>query len=113
MKAIVILLLCIPIVNNLFSQEIMEKEVKSEVNEVTVFLEGAQVISRKAVDLTKGQTVVKFVGLSPFIDAKSIQVKAEGELTVLSVNHQQNFCCLQGQPRIPESPDYRRHVYLH
>ncbi len=29
--------------------------------------------------------------LSPFIDAKSVQVKAEGNITVLSVNHQQNF----------------------
>jgi hypothetical protein len=34
---------------------------------------------------------VKFTNLSPFIDAKSIQVKAAGEMTVLSVNHQKNY----------------------
>ena len=79
------------ICTNLFSQQVVEKEVKTEVNEVTVFLEGAQVVRKKSVELTKGQTIIKFVGLSPFIDAKSVQVKAEGALTVLSVNHQQNY----------------------
>lgn len=90
MKTLNILLLSL-IFSNLFSQEIIEKEIKTDVNEVTVFLDGAQVVRKKAVDLTKGKTIIKFVNLSPFIDAKSVQVKAEGELTVLSVNHQQNF----------------------
>lgn len=90
MKAINILLLSL-IFSNVFSQEILEKEVKTEVDEVTVFLDGAQVVRKKTVDLTKGKSIIKFVNLSPFIDAKSVQVKAEGELTVLSVNHQQNY----------------------
>lgn len=90
MKTINILLLSL-IFSNVFSQEILEKEIKTDVNEVTVFLDGAQVVRKKTVDLTKGKTIIKFVNLSPFIDAKSVQVKAEGELTVLSVNHQQNF----------------------
>jgi len=90
MKTLNILLLSL-IFSNVFSQEIIEKEIKTDVNEVTVFLDGAQVVRKKAVDLTKGKTIIKFVNLSPFIDAKSVQVKAEGELTVLSVNHQQNF----------------------
>ncbi|QQS51053.1 MAG: mucoidy inhibitor MuiA family protein [Bacteroidota bacterium] len=90
MKAINILLLSL-IFSNLFSQEILEKEVKTEVNEVTVFLDGAQIVRKKTVELTKGKSILKFVNLSPFIDAKSVQVKAEGELTVLSVNHQQNY----------------------
>jgi hypothetical protein len=90
MKAINILLLSL-IFSKVFSQEILEKEIKTEVNEVTIFLDGAQIVRQKAVDLTKGKSVIKFVNLSPFIDAKSVQVKAEGELTVLSVNHQQNY----------------------
>ncbi|MGQ1948789.1 mucoidy inhibitor MuiA family protein [Geofilum sp. OHC36d9] len=90
MKAINILLLSL-ICSNVFSQEILEKEIKTDVNEVTVFLDGAQVLRKKTVDLKKGKTIIKFVNLSPFIDAKSVQVKAEGELTVLAVNHQQNF----------------------
>lgn len=90
MKTLNILLLSL-IFSNVFSQEIIEKEIKTDVTEVTVFLDGAQVVRKKAVDLTKGKTIIKFVNLSPFIDAKSVQVKAEGELTVLSVNHQQNY----------------------
>ncbi len=90
MRVLSIILLSL-IFCNVFSQEITEKEVKTNVNEVTVFLEGAQIVRKKTVDLTKGKTIVKFINLSPFIDAKSVQVKAEGQLTVLSVNHQQNY----------------------
>jgi Domain of unknown function (DUF4139)/N-terminal domain of unknown function (DUF4140) len=90
MKTLNILLLSL-IFSNLFSQEIPEKEIKTEVSEVTVFLDGAQIVRKKSLDLSKGKTIIKFVNLSPFIDAKSIQVKAEGDLMVLSVNHQQNY----------------------
>jgi hypothetical protein len=76
---------------NLLGQEVPEKSIKSEVNEVTVFLKGAQVGRKKTVEVPKGKSIIKFVNLSPFIDAKSIQVKANGQITVLSVNHQQNY----------------------
>jgi hypothetical protein len=35
--------------------------------------------------------VLKFTELSPFIQPKSVQVQVSGKVTVLSVNHQQNF----------------------
>lgn len=90
MKTICLLILCL-LSSGLFAQENKVNEIKTEVNEVTVFLEGAQITSRKTVDLTAGISVLKFIGLSPFIEAKSIQVKADGELTILAINHQQNF----------------------
>ncbi|KAB2871401.1 MAG: mucoidy inhibitor MuiA family protein [Bacteroidales bacterium] len=98
MKKIAIALLCFLSVSS-FAQDSAEKEVKTDVNEVTVFIEGAQVTRKKAVELPQGKTVVKFVNLSPFIDAKSVQVKANGELTVLSVNHQQNFINKLDKPK--------------
>lgn len=91
MKRIVIVILGLIFSNLIFSQEINVAEVKTEVNEVTVFIEGAQVVRKKSVVLVHGQSILKFINLSPFIDPKSVQVKVEGELTVLSVNQQQNY----------------------
>ncbi|GEO23997.1 DUF4139 domain-containing protein [Cyclobacterium qasimii] len=90
MKALSVLLFFL-IFNQSFTQEIPEKEVKSKVVEATVFLKGAQVLRKETVVLPKGESIVKFTNLSPFIAAKSIQLKAGGELTVLGINHQQNF----------------------
>ena len=90
MKTITVLLLCLAFCH-LFAQQIEEKEIATDVSEVTVFIEGAQVTRQKTIALSAGTTVLKFNNLSPFINAKTIQVKASGELTVLSVNHQQNF----------------------
>lgn len=73
------------------AQEIFEKELKSDIKEVTVYLEGAQITREKQIELSKGTTDLKFTGLSPFIDAKTIQVKSGENLTVLSVNHQLNY----------------------
>ena len=87
---ILILLLCL-IFSNSYSQEIIEKKITTTVKEVTVFLEGAQITRKKTVELKQGKTILKFSDLSPFIDAKSVQVKAHGNITVLAVNHQQNF----------------------
>lgn len=85
-----ILLLCF-IFSNTYSQEIIEKKITTAVEEVTVFLEGAQIMRKKTIELKQGKTILKFSDLSPFIDAKSVQVKAHGNITVLAVNHQQNF----------------------
>ena len=90
MKNTLIVLLSLFCINS-YAQEIPEKEINSEVNEVTVFLEGAQVIREKQIELKAGKHLLKYVGLSPFIEGKSVQVKAENQLVVLSVNHQQNY----------------------
>ncbi len=90
MKKLLILMLCL-IGSKTYSQEIAEKKIITEVNEVTVFISDAQITRKKSVELKQGITILKFINLSPFIDAKSIQVKASGDITVLSVNHQQNY----------------------
>lgn len=91
MRAISILIFSLVFSNFIYSGEITEKELTTEVKEVTVFIEGAQVTRKKTVDLAPGKSILKFIRLSPFIDSKSVQVKAEGQVTVLSVNHQQNY----------------------
>ncbi|MFV0344638.1 MAG: mucoidy inhibitor MuiA family protein [Bacteroidales bacterium] len=90
MKSIFILLLGL-VCCNIYAQGNEEKEVKTKISEATVFLSGAQVVRSKTIDLSGGRTTLKFTGLSPFVDAKSIQVKTSAGLTVLSVNQQQNY----------------------
>ena len=88
-KIILSCFLAIPF--GLEAQENPEKEIKTEVGQVTVFLDGAQVSRKKEVLLQKGKNTLRFSGLSPYIDASSIQVKVSGNLTILAVNHQQNY----------------------
>ncbi len=67
-----------------------KKTVDSKIDKVTVFLEGAQTQRSAKVNLTAGKFELVFNNISPAIDVQSIQVKAEGNITVLSVIHQQN-----------------------
>ena len=76
---------------NLSGQEPREITVKTSVEEVSVFLESAQITRRKSLDLGAGTYLLKFTGLSPFIQSKSVQAKVTGRATLLSVNQQQNF----------------------
>lgn len=73
------------------AQEKPETIVKTEVKEVTVFIKGAQVTRQHTVDIAEGKTTLKLVGLSPYTDPKSVNVKVSGNVTVLSVDYQQNF----------------------
>ena len=90
MKNYIYILICL-LTGTIYSQSTTTKEIKTNVSEVTVFIENAQVTRKIAQNIGKGKSDLKFINLSPFIDAKSIQVKANGAITVLSVNHQQNF----------------------
>ncbi len=68
-----------------------KKNIDSKIEKVTVFLEGAQVQRNAKASLTSGKYELVFTNISPSIDKQSIQVKADGNITVLSVIHQQNF----------------------
>ena len=57
------------------------------IDRVTVFANGAQVVRSKSVQLVAGEQVVTFTGMSPYMDRKSMQLKARGRLTVLGVTH--------------------------
>ena len=65
--------------------EAVEKQTAS-INKVTVFTNGAQVERSQSVVLVPGEQVVTFTGFSPYMDKKSLQVKAKGHLTILGVS---------------------------
>ena len=56
-----------------------------------MFLEGSQVERTAKSVLIAGKQELVFSNISSDIDKQSIQLKADGNLTVLSVIHQQNF----------------------
>jgi hypothetical protein len=75
----------------MFTQAQNIPEVTSTLKEVTVFLKGAQLTRTAKTDIPAGTSTVKLVGMSPFLDRKTLLVKGLGDFTILSVNHQLNY----------------------
>ena len=64
---------------------------ETSVSDVTVFIKGAQVTRKTSVNFPAGRSTLRFKNLSPYIDAKSVQVKVGGEVIIMSVNHALNY----------------------
>lgn len=88
---ILVLTLSLLLPFQIFSQNPKELPVTSKVDEVTVFLENAQITRNKQIQLDAGVTQVIFKDLSPFIIPSSVQAKVKGNITVLSVNYKSDF----------------------
>ena len=73
------------------AQENKEITVKTTVSDVTIFIKGAQVTRKTTVNFPAGKSTLRFTNLSPYIDAKSVQAKVDGEVMVMSVNHTLNY----------------------
>ncbi|MCX6237279.1 MAG: mucoidy inhibitor MuiA family protein [Bacteroidia bacterium] len=85
--SLIICLLCIEI----YSQEKKETIIETDVKEATVFINGAQVVRKKTIELNNGKSILRFVNLSPYLDSKSVQLKANDDVMILSVNHRFNY----------------------
>ena len=90
MKKLILLIALVQTLS-LSAQEMNEQEISTEVSKVSVFFENAQVLRQKKVTVKPGKTILKFVDLSPYIQAKSVQAKVNGDVTVQMVNHQLNY----------------------
>ena len=73
------------------SQEIKEMPLKSQIKDITLFLSGAQVFETASGQIPAGESIVVLKGLSPFLDEKSIQVKAQGNFTIQAVNKRLDY----------------------
>lgn len=73
------------------AQALRTKDLTTTPQEVTIFLKGAQVFETGSTIIAPGKSILRIKGLSPFIDEKSIQVKATGAFTILGVNHKLNY----------------------
>lgn len=70
---------------------VTDKKIDSKIEKVTVFLRGAQVNRTASTSILAGVTLIKLGGLSPNIDANSIEVTGKGSFTILSVTHSNNY----------------------
>ncbi|MDR1682902.1 MAG: mucoidy inhibitor MuiA family protein, partial [Candidatus Symbiothrix sp.] len=73
------------------AQEPTNIELKTDISEVTVFIKGAQIVRKTMANIPVGRSSLRFVNLTPYADAKSVQVKLDRDVTVLSVNYQLNY----------------------
>lgn len=78
-----------------------EITVSTKPEKVTVYISGAQVESKGTASLKSSTRTVIFDNLSNYVDANSIQVKADADITILSVNYRMNYL----QPT--ENKDYK------
>ncbi len=78
------------------------KPVKSQIKNVVVFLNGAQVNREAQVSLSAGSQEIVLVGLSPYLDPQSIQLKADGKLSIKSLQFQVNNLEEQVQEEIKD-----------
>lgn len=83
-------LLCLlfPIIS--FSQT-RKLNIESHINAVTVFASGAQIVRIAQANLLPGRTEVVFTGLSNQLEQQSLQLKADANITLLSVQAIRDF----------------------
>jgi uncharacterized protein (TIGR02231 family) len=107
MKRVIFIIICLfPFVHYIYADT--EKDIKAGIKHVTVYPDRAQISHETAIDIPSGITLLKLGGLSPYIDAQSIQVKGYGEFMILSVNHQNNY--LQNLEELPEIKSIRSQI---
>lgn len=79
------------------------QKVVSQVQKVTLFLNGAQVTRTSTVSIPAGNSTLVFENISPNIDVQSIQVKGAGNFTILAVKHEMNYLKQQDKQKQVEA----------
>ncbi len=83
------MLLCAMTAGISFAQK--EVNVTTPIKKVTVFFTGAQIEHEHKVSLQPGKQEVVFQKLTDFVDPNTVQVKAQGDMTILSVRTRKNY----------------------
>lgn len=73
------------------AQDLKETTLNSQIQEVTLFLSSAQVFEQASGQVAAGESIIILKGLSPYLDEKSIQVKAQGNFTIQAVNKRLDY----------------------
>jgi len=104
MKKTILLLLMTPIFS--FSQQVNKQVVKSNIDEVNLYLTAGEMIHKQDVKLTKGRNKVVFSGVSAYANPQSIQFNGSGDYRLVSVTTEMDFLAAeQFNPRISDLND--------
>lgn len=76
---------------SLAAQTTKRVTVETKMEKVTVFMKGAQVKRTGKQLISTGKQEIVFTGISTDIEKQSVQVKADGKLTILSVKVQRDY----------------------
>lgn len=90
-KSITLTFLILTLISLIYSQD-NKISLKTDIQEVTVYLKGANIVRKATVEIPSGNTVLKFTDLSDDIDPESIQIGVDNDnIKILSVNFQFNY----------------------
>lgn len=105
MKKILILsLLCT--LNHLHAQIIHEQKIPSEIEKVTVFLTGGEVLRTAKVNLKKGRNKLIFTRISSVADDKSAQFSSPSKYNLVSVSSEVDYLTfIDNNPKIKTIKD--------
>lgn len=88
--------LIVPVTFGVYSQNAeLTQEISIPVQSAIVYLYGAEVSHSKQVTLSPGRNKIIFVGLSPKLNAKSIQVNTTGDVAILAISDAINYMANQ------------------
>jgi uncharacterized protein (TIGR02231 family) len=77
-----------------------EQRVNSNITNVTVFLNQAQITRSAKISLNAGVTQLVFDRISPYVNLNSLQVKTESNVSLLSVSQRNNFLKDEEKPKL-------------
>jgi len=90
MKKIFLILVSIALISSsLFADD--TKNVKSKINKVTVFLQGAQVSRTANVSIAAGTTDIIFNGVSPYLNTNSVKAGGIGSFIIMGVRYNTEY----------------------
>jgi len=104
-----LLIITITISPIIFAQAI-QKSIDTKIEKATVFLNGAQINRTGKVLVNAGKSEIIFSGISPYINSQSIQLKGEGNFTVLSVVHKLNYLQEQAKQADMQKVDDQKEI---
>lgn len=89
-----------------FPQKVVTQEIRSDIQSVIVYLDGAEINRSKQVKLAAGRNQLIFKGLSHRLNSKSIQITATGDVSILAISSKLNYLSkVNEKPKIKHLKD--------